>query len=129
MKYMLLMQGNKQGWSEMAAWSPEDVQVMMQFMEDLNKELTDNGELVQAVGLTGPDQLKTVQVKDDGEAVITDGPYPETKEVLAGYWIVDVKDEERVIELATRISKTPGLGGQPVNQPVEVHPVPDQPGI
>jgi hypothetical protein len=123
MKYMLLMHSNKQGWDDMPkTWSPEDLKVMVQFMHDLNRELAEAGELVEVRGLTGPDQMKTLQAQDDGEPIITDGPFTETKEVLAGYWVVDVASEERVLELALRISRTPGPGGRPVNQAVEIHP-------
>lgn len=123
MKYMLLMHSNKQGWDDMPnTWSQEDLQVMVQCMHDLNKDLQDAGELVEARGLTGPDAMKTVRAQDDGEPIITDGPFSETKEVLAGYWVVDVASEERAIELAVRISRTPGPGGRPLNQAVEVHP-------
>ncbi|WP_433004593.1 YciI family protein [Kribbella sp. CA-294648] len=123
MKYMLLMHSNKQDWDDMPnTWSQEDLQVMVQCMHDLNKELQDAGELVEARGLTGPDAMKTVRAQDDGEPIITDGPFSETKEVLAGYWVVDVASEERAIELAVRISRTPGPGGRPLNQAVEVHP-------
>lgn len=123
MKYMLLMHSNKQGWDDMPnSWSQEDIKVMVQCMHDLNKELQESGELVEARGLTGPDSMKTVRAQDDGEPIITDGPFTETKEVLAGYWVVDVASEERALELALRISCTPGPGGRPLNQAVEVHP-------
>jgi hypothetical protein len=123
MKYMLLMESNKQAWDEMPkVWSHEDIKVMVQFMHDLNQELQDAGELVEARGLTGPDHMKTVRAQDDGEPIITDGPFSETKEVLAGYWVVDVASEDRAVELALRISRTPGPGGRPLNQVVEVHP-------
>ncbi|MEU4392412.1 YciI family protein [Kribbella sp. NPDC023855] len=123
MKYMLLMESNKQAWDDMPKlWSDEDIKVMVDFMHDLNRELQDSGELVEARGLTGPDNMKTVRAQDDGEPIITDGPFSETKEVLAGYWVVDVASEERAVELALRISRTPGPGGRPLNQVVEVHP-------
>jgi hypothetical protein len=123
MKYMLLMHGNKQGWSDMAAsWSHDDITNMVKFMRELDQELKDSGELVETRGLAGPEQMKTVQAQDDGETIVTDGPFGETKEVLAGYWVVDVASEERVIELATYISRTPGPGGRPVNQAIEIHP-------
>lgn len=123
MKYMLLMHSNKQGWDDMPnVWSEEDIKVMVECMHELNRELRDSGELVEARGLTGPDQMKTVQAQEDGEPIITDGPFTETKEVLAGYWVVDVASEERALELALRISRTPGPGGRPLNQAVEVHP-------
>jgi hypothetical protein len=123
MKYMLLMHSNKQGWDDMPnTWSQEDLKVMVNFMREFDQELRDSGELVEERGLAGPDQMKTVRAQDDGEPIITDGPFSETKEVLAGYWVVDVASEERALELALRISRTPGPGGRPLNQAVEVHP-------
>jgi hypothetical protein len=123
MKYMLLMHSNKQGWDDMPnTWSSEDIGVMVKFMNELDRELVDSGELVESRGLAGPDEMKTVRAQDDGEPIITDGPFGETKEVLAGYWVVDVASEERVLELAARISRTPGPGGRPLNQAVEIHP-------
>ena len=123
MKYMLLMHGNTESWSTMSAsWSPEDLGVMVKYMQDLDAELRSTGELVETRGLSGPDQMKTVQAQDEGEPIITDGPFSESKEVLAGYWVVDVASEERVLELATHISKTPGPGGRPLNQAVQIHP-------
>jgi len=123
MKYMLLMHSNKQGWDDMPnVWSQEDLKVMVECMHELNRELQESGEFVEARGLTGPDAMKTVQAQENGEPIITDGPFTETKEVLAGYWVVDVASEERALELALRISRTPGPGGRPLNQAVEVHP-------
>ncbi|MEU4392413.1 YciI family protein [Kribbella sp. NPDC023855] len=123
MKYMLLMHSNKQGWDDMpTTWSQEDLKVMVNFMREFDQELRESGELVEERGLAGPDQMKTVRAQDDGEPIITDGPFSETKEVLAGYWVVDVASEERAVELALRISRTPGPGGRPLNQVVEVHP-------
>jgi hypothetical protein len=123
MKYMLLMHSNKQGWDDMPkTWSQQDLEVMVKYMHELDQELKDSGELVESRGLAGPDQMKTLQAQDDGEPIITDGPFGETKEVLAGYWVVDVASEARVLELAEHISRTPGPGGRPVNQAVEIHP-------
>ncbi|MFC5268649.1 YciI family protein [Kribbella qitaiheensis] len=123
MKYMLLMHANKQGWDDMPkTWSQQDLEVMVKYMHELDQDLRDSGELVETRGLAGPDQMKTLQAQEDGEPIITDGPFGETKEVLAGYWVVDVASEARVLELAEHISRTPGPGGRPVNQAVEIHP-------
>ncbi|ADB33298.1 YCII-related protein [Kribbella flavida DSM 17836] len=123
MKYVLLMQATKQRWDAMPqTWSEQDVKVMVDFMHDLNEELQKSGELVEVRGLPGPDHMKTLQADENGEPIITDGPFSETKEVLAGYWVVDVATEQRALEIALKISLTPGPGGRPVNQPVEIHP-------
>ncbi|NEA30452.1 YciI family protein [Streptomyces sp. SID13031] len=123
MKYMLLMHSNKQGWDEMPnVWSPEDIGVMVKYMQQLDDDLQKAGELVETRGLSGPDAMRTYQAQDNGEPIITDGPFGETKEVLAGYWVVDVPSEERLLEIVHHISITPGPGGRPLNQAVEIHP-------
>ena len=123
MKYMLIIHSNKQGWDEVSTtWSEQDIIAMVQHMNDLNQELQDKGEWVEGRGLAGPDQMWTVQAMVAGEPIVTVGPFTETKEVLAGYWVLDVASEERLLEIATRISRAPGPGGKPINQPVEVHP-------
>jgi hypothetical protein len=78
--------------------------------------------LVAAEGLAGPDQAKVVRAGKDGEPV-TDGVFPESKEFLAGYWIVDVENPERADAIAARASAAPGPGGAPLNIPIEVRQV------
>jgi hypothetical protein len=124
---MLLIQSNRHGWSELANWSMDDVRANVAYMDALNQELVDTGELVEANGLSGPDAAKIVTAQPDGDPVVTDGPFAESKEVLAGYWVVDVASEERAIEIAARASASPGHGGAPTNTPIEVHPVADAP--
>lgn len=129
MKYMLMMVGPKQGWDEMADWSAEDIMANIRFMHEFNNKLVESGELVDAQGLTGPEQAKVVQAQSGGPPVVTDGPFPETKEFLAGYWIVDVDSEERAIEIAGQVSGAPGRGGARARVPVEVRPVGEAPSI
>jgi hypothetical protein len=124
---MLLIQANREGWRQLAAWSEDDVKAMIDYMNTLNQELVETGEWVEGRGLSGPDFAKTVVAQSDGDPVVTDGPYAESKEVLAGYWVVDVADEQRAIEIAARASAAPGPGGVPTNQPIEVHPVGEAP--
>ncbi len=124
---MLMMVGPKQGWDEMANWSVEDIKANIRFMQDFNDKLVESGELVDAQGLTGPEQAKVVQAQPSGPPVVTDGPFPETKEFLAGYWIVDVESEERAIEIAGQASASPGRGGAPAQVPVEVRPIGEAP--
>jgi hypothetical protein len=128
-KYMLLIHGNAEGWNELQEWPAEDLRAMIGFMNDINRDLDASGELVDAQGLAGPEQAKTVRAAQDGEPVITDGPFSETKEVLAGYWVVDVSSQQRALEVAARISATPGPGGVLLNQPVEVHPIGEAPQV
>lgn len=129
MKYMLMMVGSKQGWDEMADWSAEDIRANIRFMHQFNDKLVDSGELVDAQGLAGPEQAKIVQAQPDASPVVTDGPFPETKEFLAGYWIVDVDSEERAIEIAGQASASPGRGGAPAQVPVEVRPIGEAPSV
>lgn len=124
MKYMLLMQFSEQtGLPPIGTWPPEDVKAHIEFMRDINKKLADTGELVDVQGLAMPDQARIVRAGDGGTPVVTDGPYPETKEFLVGYWVVDCASEERVIDLAAYISAAPGPGGEPLNMPIEMRPV------
>lgn len=123
MKYMLMMAGTASGWQEMSGWSPEDIRAHIDFMGQLNKELIDSGELVDAQGLAGPEQAVIVRAQRGGAPVVTDGPFPESKEFLAGYWIVDCETPERAIEIAARTSAAPGRDGVPLNMPIEVRQV------
>ena len=100
MKYMLMMFGD--ATTMMAERSPEWVREMIAFMGSFNEEITATGELVSAEGLEFPSAAKTISLVD-GQVTVTDGPFAEAKESLAGYWIWDVKDEARAIELAGRI--------------------------
>jgi len=103
-------------------WSPEDFKAHIAFMHRYNKDLTAAGELVAAEGLAMPGEAKVVRAAKDGRPV-TDGVFPEAKEFLAGYWIVDVDRPDRAYELAAKVSAAPGPGGAPMNMPVEVRQV------
>ena len=124
MKYMVMMGGTKAGAKEMGigTWPKEDIKAHIEFMHRFNKELRDAGEFVTAEGLDMPDQAKLVRAGKDGRP-ITDGVFPESKEFLAGYWIIDVESPQRAYELAARVSAAPGVGGKPLNMPVEVRQV------
>ena len=124
MKYMLLMNhGLPPGVPPMSEWAPEEMQAQGAAMMAIHQELTANGELVDTAGLTGPDAAKIVTYAGAGAPVVTDGPFPESKEFLAGYWLVDVESEERAIEIAARTSAAPGPGGKPVSKEIQVRPV------
>jgi hypothetical protein len=110
------------GEYQITSWTPEDFKNHIAFMHQLNKDLTDAGEFVQGEGLTPPGQARLVRAAKDGRPV-TDGPFPESKEFLAGFWIIDVANEARAYDLAARISAAPGPGGAPLNMPIEVRPV------
>jgi len=119
MKYMLMMNTMKLGVDPFPGWPQQDIKELIRFMVDFDKELRASGELVAAEGLSFPDQAKLVRAGKDGTP-ITDGVFPESKEFLAGYWIVDVATPERAYEIAARASACPGLGGAPLNMPIEV---------
>ena len=126
MKYMLLMMTNSAPDKDvppMEEWAPEDVQAQGRHMMQIHQELTESGELLGAAGLAGPEAAKIVTSDGKGAPVVTDGPFPEAKEFLAGYWLIDVESEQRAIEIAARTSAAPGPGGRPTRKPIEVHPV------
>ncbi|MGH9480914.1 MAG: YciI family protein [Terriglobales bacterium] len=119
MKYMLLMAGTKAGVDTYRAWSEKDVQAHFAFLKRLNQELTASGEFVATAPLGPPDQAKVVRAGQNG-APVTDGVFPEFKEFLLGYWIVDVERPERAYEIAARLSGGPGPGGTRLSMPIEV---------
>ena len=121
MKYMLLMNTMRAGHG-VPEWPRKDLQAHIAFMIGLNQELRQSGELVSAEGLSFPDQAKLVRAGKDG-APITDGVFPESKEFLAGYWIVDVDSPERAYAIAAKASAAPGPGATPLNMPIEVRPI------
>jgi hypothetical protein len=109
MKYMILVNASQRDYDDMARWSPADFAAMGQFMEQFSRELTESGELVDTRGLTSPAHARRVQGRGT-QAVVTDGPYAETQEVLAGYWIVECESFDRATEIAARLTQTPGPG-------------------
>lgn len=126
MKYMLMMNTMRKGWSGMGSWPKEDIRAHIEFMIGFSKSLSESGELVLAEGLAFPDQAVVVRAGKDGKPV-TDGVFPETKEFLAGFWIVDVESPERAHQIAALASAAPGPGGAPLNMPIEVRQVPSGP--
>jgi hypothetical protein len=124
MKFVLMqhygrVEGNVRPMSE---WDPADVQAHIQFQKDVNAELRERGELVDAQALTGPDLAKIV-LATDGAPAITDGPFAESKELLAGWRTVDVESQERALEIAAQVSEGPGPDGVPLRQQIEVREV------
>ena len=119
MKYILLMTGTKAGVETYRAWSKKDIDAHMAVLVSINQELTKSGEFVASQGLATPHEAKLVRGLKDGTPV-TDGVFPESKEFLLGYWIVDVATPERAYEIAGRISAAPGPGGRATNMPIEV---------
>ena len=122
MKYILLMTGTKAGVDTYRAWSQSDIQAHFAFLKSLNKDLSESGELVANEPLAAPEQAKMVLAGKDG-APITDGVFPEAKEFLLGYWLVDVETPERAYEIAARLSGGPGPGGTQLSMPIEVRQI------
>jgi hypothetical protein len=122
MKFMMMMHTPTNGPYQVASWPPQDLATHIEFMKQLAGDLAAAGELVAAEGLAAPDQAKRVRAGKDGKP-ITDGVFPESKEFLAGYWIVDVDSPERAYELAARASAAPGPGGAPMGLSIEVRQV------
>jgi hypothetical protein len=122
MKYMLMMNTPGGGPYQITSWPKKDIEAHIAFMKEFAKKLTASGELAGAEGLAGPDQAKLVRAGADGKP-ITDGVFPESKEFLAGYWIVDVETPERAYEIAAEASAAPGPGGAPLNLGIEVRQV------
>lgn len=122
MKYILMMNNMKLGAEPFPGWAKKDMQAHIAFMMSFCKDLAESGQLVSAEGLSFPDQAKLVRAGKNGEP-ITDGVFPEAKEFLAGYWIVDVDTPEQAYAIAARASAAPGPGGTPLNMPIEVRPV------
>jgi hypothetical protein len=125
MKYILMMNAPKAGFDTYRTWSERDVQAHFAVLRTINHELTESGEFVATEGLAWPDQAKVVHAGSDGRP-ITDGVFPESKEFLAGYWIIDVDSPERAYEIAARISAAPGPGDVPTDMPIEVRQIMDK---
>jgi hypothetical protein len=109
----------------MEKWSPEDIKAHLSYYDALNAELTASGELVGGEALTGPEHIKVVTGDGRTAPVVTDGPYAEFKEMLAGFQTVVVDSEARALEIAARVSAVPGPGGVPLQQPITVRRVMD----
>jgi hypothetical protein len=122
MKYMLMMSGTKAAFDWYANWSKEDLRAQVAFMRAFSKELKESGNFVATEGLGFPNEARVVRAGRKGEPV-TDGVFPESKEFLAGYWIVDVESAEQAYQIAARASAAPGPGGTPANMPIEVRQV------
>jgi hypothetical protein len=126
MKFMLLQNYGGPELEDvppMSEWTPEEIDAHITFQKDLNAELAERGELVEAQALTAPELAKFVVSDGAASPVVTDGPFPESKELLAGYRMIDVESVERALEIAARGSSAPGPGGAPIKQRIEVREV------
>jgi len=122
MKYILMMTGTKADFDSYSRWSKEDLQRNVEFMRHFSTGLKDSGVFVASEGLGWPHEAKIVRAGEDGEPV-TDGIFPEAKEFLAEYWIIDVESPEQAYSIAAKASGAPGPGGRPGNMPIEVRQV------
>jgi len=131
MKFMLMMHAPKAGWSDagIGSWPMEDIKAHIGFMKQFSQDLSASGVLVGAEGLAGPEEARIVRAQGNGSPAVTDGPFAEAKEFLAGYWIVDVESPEQAYEIAARASAAPGKGGVPLNMPIEVRQVMSAPPV
>jgi len=107
MKYMLIMNSPRDGYAQYMKWPRKILEANVAFMQAFSKQLKEAGELVSAEGLASPEQARLVRAGNDGKP-ITDGVFPESKEFLAGYWIVDVDSPERAFAIAAEASTAPG---------------------
>ena len=125
MKFMLMMNAprGKTGDYAVVNWGPQDFKAHIDFMKDFGRRLHESGEWVDGQGLAAPGQARIVRAGKNGAPEVTDGPFAEAKEFLAGYWIVDVDSPDRAYAIAAEASAAPGPGGKPINMPIEVREV------
>ncbi|WP_285752313.1 YciI family protein [Lentzea sp. NBRC 105346] len=121
---MIMMFGSQQDYDMLASWTPDDLMALHKFMGEWNNELVESGEFVDAQGLGAPVHARRVQVRE-GVPVVTDGPYPETAEVLAGYTIVDCASFDRATEIAAKLADTPHPEGAQLGREwyVDIRPI------
>jgi len=129
MKFMLMMNGPRNVEEVLKAWSPADFKAHVEFMHRFNADLQERGELVLAEGLDMPTAARIVRWQKGGPPAVTDGPFAEAKEFLAGFWIVDCASRERAIEIAAQASAAPGPGGAPLGIPIELRQVMQAPPV
>jgi hypothetical protein len=124
MKFMLMMHAPRGtgDWNVMS-WPPKAIQDHIAYMMALNKDLQQAGQLVDAQGLAPPQAARVVRANDGGKPEVTDGPFAEAKEFLAGYWIVDVDSKEDAYAIAARSSMAPGKDGKPLHIAIEIREV------
>jgi len=125
-KYMIMLYGSQQDYDVLAGrptdkppMSAEDIAAMHAYMGSLHKELEASGELVGGQGLSAPVHTRRVQLQNR-VPVVTDGPYPETQEVLAGYTIVECESFDRATQIAARFVNPDAEG-----EYVDVRPILD----
>jgi hypothetical protein len=129
MKYMILTYASQRDYDAMTGkpgvqspWTPQDFAAMGAFMEAFNRELAETGELVETRGLSAPIHARRLQT-EGGVPVVTDGPYAESTEVLAGYWIVECESFDRATEIAAKLSAIPAPAAVGARGYADVRPI------
>ena len=125
MKYLLLKHYRggpppATDWAPMDQWTPEEVDAHVQYMRDFETRLRETGEFVDVQALAPEGTF--VRYDGEGRPPVTDGPFAETKDLIAGWYIIDVESWERAVELAGELSAAPGAGGKPLHEWLEVRP-------
>ncbi|HEY3503199.1 MAG TPA: YciI family protein [Actinocatenispora sp.] len=105
----------------MDQWTPADVDAHIQYMRDFATRLEETGEYVDGRALAPGGAF--VRYDGPGRAPVTDGPFAETKDLIAGWMIIDVESWDRAVELAGELSAAPGVGGEPIHEWLEVRPL------
>lgn len=126
---MLMMHSKANCAEVLGAWPAADLKAHIEFMIQFAEGLSASGELVLAEGLDMPHNTKIVSATQVGRPLITDGPFAESKEFLAGFWIVEVPSAQRAYEIAASASVAPGPGGTPMGIPIEVRQVMSAPDV
>jgi hypothetical protein len=132
MKYMILVYGSQQDYDALAGrpgaagpgWTAGDFAAMGAFMESFARELAESGELVDTRGLAAPAHARRVRLAG-GAPAVTDGPYAESEEVLAGYWLVECDSVDRATQIAARLAGVPGPEHARARAYADVRPVAD----
>jgi hypothetical protein len=128
MRFMLMMHVGHDDGREVLEWSQTDIANMIEFQRSFDRELEENGEMVFNAGLAWPDQARIVR-HADGAPAVSDGPFPEGREFLIGFWVVECDSEERAYAIAAKASSSPGPGGAPTDVPIEVRPLAGPPPV
>jgi hypothetical protein len=108
--------------SDQPVWTQQDYAALGAFMNDFNQELVDSGELVETRGLSAPVHSRRIRL-EERVPVVTDGPYAESEEVLAGYWVIDCASFDRATEIASRLTNCPGPDQFRARAYVDVRPI------
>ena len=100
MKYMLILAGPEGGWDDV---TPEEMKESMDRWAAFGQELVDAGAFIAGEGLQESDTATTVRITDDGERIVTDGPFAETKEQVGGFYLIDVSDLDEALDYAKKV--------------------------